>query len=91
MAVPNPSVRLLRKLRALGLELPEGARLVRTNPSPAARNAGAWCWCAVDGDGRDLRIGSQVPMGELLRASALEANRDDMLRMPDTHIDIAAS
>jgi len=90
MTVPNPSERLIRKLRDLGLELPEGSRLIRTNPGPSARNAGAWTWCAIDADGRDLRIGSQVPMGELLRAPALSSWREGFGLRPDIHIDIAA-
>jgi hypothetical protein len=63
--------RLLLRLRAEGLRLPEGARLRRVYPSASMRNLGAWSWCAVGPDGEELRIGSRHPMGELLHVPAL--------------------
>lgn len=69
------SDRLLARLREIGVDLPEGARLVHVHPSPAMRNAGAWSWAALGPDGNDLRIGSQYPMAELLRAESLDVSR----------------
>lgn len=71
------SERLLKKLRdETDLEIPEGATLVRTHASRASANIGAWSWTVADANGvplhRDsqgspMAIGSQYPMGELLR------------------------
>jgi hypothetical protein len=69
------SERLIARLREIGLDLPAGTRLVRVNPSPSMRNAGAWSWAALGPDGYDLRIGSQYPMTELLRAESLDVSR----------------
>jgi hypothetical protein len=65
------SERLLTRLREVGLAIPEGSRLVRVNPSAAMRNGGAWSWFTQGPDGRELGIGSQFSMGELLGADAL--------------------
>ncbi|MFF8656790.1 hypothetical protein [Streptomyces huasconensis] len=64
--------RLIARLREIGLDLPEGSRLVRVYPSPAMRNEGAWSWSAMGPDGRELLIGSQYPMAELLGAERLD-------------------
>lgn len=67
------SDRLLARLREIGLDLPDGSRLVRVHPSAAMRNEGAWSWTALGPGGRDLRIGSQHPMAVLLGAEMLLA------------------
>jgi hypothetical protein len=64
--------RLLDRLRQVGLDLPEGTRLVRVYPSRAMRSEGAWTWFALGPEGRDLRIGSQHSMAELLEADMLD-------------------
>lgn len=69
------SDRLLARLREIGLNLPEGAQLIRVYPSPAMRNAGAWSWFAVDRDGIELGIGSAFSMAELLTAPGLIVGR----------------
>jgi hypothetical protein len=66
--------RLLARLRKAGLDLPEGSQLVRVYPSSARRNEGAWSWAALGPDGRDLQLGSQFSMTELLRAEAVYAS-----------------
>ncbi|MFE4857411.1 hypothetical protein [Streptomyces sp. NPDC056670] len=66
------SERLIARLREIGLDLPEGSRLVRVHPSRAMRNEGAWSWSAYGPGGRELLIGSQYPMAELLAAERLD-------------------
>jgi hypothetical protein len=69
---PTTQERLIARLREIGINLPEGARLVRTHANGWQLSEGAWSWAAIGPDGRDLRIGSQYSMGELLRAWRLE-------------------
>ncbi|WP_329142756.1 hypothetical protein OIU91_04000 [Streptomyces sp. NBC_01456] len=64
--------RLIARLREAGLDLPEGSRLVRVYPSRAMRNEGAWSWSAFGPGGRELQLGSQYPMAELLAAEKLD-------------------
>ncbi|MFC4506659.1 MULTISPECIES: hypothetical protein [Streptomyces] len=64
--------RLLARLREAGLDLPEGSRLDRVYPSRAMRTEGAWSWAAFGPGGRELRIGSQYSMTQLLQADALD-------------------
>jgi hypothetical protein len=76
-ARPPLSERLLARLTAMGLEMPEGTRLVRTNASRSARANGAWVWRAEDPTGwfalpvwyRDRQggVGSIWPMLTLLQ------------------------
>lgn len=89
------SERLLARLRAAGVELPEGARLVRVHPSESMRNVGAWSWTAADADGiplcrdaqgRPMAVGSQYSMGELLRLG-FEVNRPGFDGYGDITID----
>ncbi|MFE5912070.1 hypothetical protein ACFQ6B_23715 [Streptomyces wedmorensis] len=81
------SERLLARLREIGVDLPQGAQLVRVHPSPAMRNAGAWSWAAFGPDGHDLRIGSQYPMSELIKAEALDVSRiGSSVTEPDAEI-----
>jgi hypothetical protein len=67
------SDRLLKKLREanLGLDLPEGTVLVRTNRNRRT-GLGAWSWFALGPEGREnLRIGSHWSMRELLEAGEI--------------------
>ena len=62
-----PSEVLLKRLRALGLGLPEGAIVRRTGAGPNQKAAGAFSWVIVGPDGADMRIGGYRPVKELLR------------------------
>jgi len=77
MTRPTTQERLLARLRGMGIDLPEGARLVRTHANGWQITEGAWSWAALDQDGRDLHIGSQYSMSELLWAWRLETSRPD--------------
>lgn len=63
--MPTPSERLLIRLRDMGLEIPDDARLRRTYAGYWQRAAGAWSWCLEDADGIELGIGSQYPVTSL--------------------------
>jgi hypothetical protein len=73
----SPSERLLARLRAQGVEIPDGARIQRTYAGRCQREAGAWSWSVVNADGGDLRqrLGSQWPVGVLLGAPRLIVSR----------------
>ncbi|KIF07519.1 hypothetical protein PL81_01535 [Streptomyces sp. RSD-27] len=74
--------RLRRELPELGI--PEGATLHRTY-AEAYRDKAALSWFALGPDGRDLRIGSRIPMGQLLRAPVLVAMPDVYATPHDPH------
>ncbi len=77
--------RLVTRLRSEhDLQLPSAVRLVRVYPSAAARNVGAWSWCLTAADGSPLNIGSQWPVGALIRSKRWDVGRD---LLGDTHID----
>ncbi|THA72523.1 hypothetical protein E6R60_26710 [Streptomyces sp. A0642] len=87
--------RLLARLRAAGVELPKGTRLVRVYPSESMRNVGAWSWTAANADGvplyrdesgRTMAVGSQYPMGMLLRLG-FEVNRPGFGDFGDITVD----
>lgn len=75
MARPSTRARLLARLRAMGLDLPEGTALLRTHAQRADRAAGAWSWYALGPGGYEVGLGSQHPMRELLAAVRLVAGR----------------
>ena len=79
--------RLLHRLRQAGLDLPEGSVLVRVYPSAAMRNNGAWSWAAFGPDGRELQIGSQYSMSELLAAEALDVTSYRLVAGSDISVD----
>lgn len=83
--------RLIARLRAAGVDLPEGVQLRRSSASASQRVQGAWSWCAVDAAGLLLyeqggTVGSQWNMGQLLAAGRWEVNGPD--RDHDVHIDM---
>lgn len=63
----NNSERLLRRLRAMGIEIPPGSYVHRTRAGPHQRAAGAFIWLIHGPRHEDLRIGGFVPLPELLR------------------------
>jgi hypothetical protein len=74
--VSSVQARLIARLRAEGLDLPDGVRLERTHASESQRVQGAWSWAAVGPDGLPLyeqggSVGSQHPMGVLLAADQI--------------------
>jgi hypothetical protein len=81
----TPSERLLTRLRALGLDIPEGATIARTYAGVWQRRDGAWSWYAQQPDGRPIDIGSQYAVGDLLRERYLCATVG--WREPAIHID----
>lgn len=64
---PAPSVALINRLRAMGLGIPYGSQIRRTNAGRVQKQAGAFSWVLVGPDGEDLRLGGYVPVKELLR------------------------
>lgn len=86
----TPSERLLDRLRnELGLKIPKTAYIRRTYASAGQRAGGAWSWILDDYDPLSpyaLRLGSQWPVTELLRARRLEAYQDS--RSPGGIIEI---
>lgn len=84
--------RLIARLRAAGLDLPDGVRLERTHASESQRVQGAWSWAAVHADGRPLygqggTVGSQHAMGTLLAADAIVISEPS--RFGDVNVDPA--
>jgi hypothetical protein len=69
--------RLLSKIRAAGIEVPEGARFERFYHGWAQRAAGAWAWNLVDADGRSLDppVGSHHPRRNLRGPIAVTYSR----------------
>jgi hypothetical protein len=78
------SERLLQRLRAEGVEVPDGSTLHRTFATGSTRRVGAWSWFALAPDGSELKLGSQHSMGELLALPVWEITTD---RQGDTWID----
>lgn len=74
---PTPSVRLLARLRAMGLTIPEGYCIGRTYAGAVQRRDGAWSWSTQPPRGDDgigvPDVGSQFPVGTLLSAERLIA------------------
>lgn len=62
----TPSERLMARLRAMGVDIPEGSTLQRTYAGYWQRKGGAWSWFLLSPDGRDF-LGSYFPVKTLLR------------------------
>lgn len=68
--------RLLAKIRAAGVPLPEHVEFRRTYAGRLQREAGAWAWFLLDADtGYDLHIGSQWPQSALTGALDINLER----------------
>lgn len=80
---PTPSARLLTRLRAMGLPVPEGASIERTHAGHWQRKEGAWSWQVLPQLGRE-GVGSQYPVTKLLHARRLIAIRHH--RQDDYHL-----
>ncbi|MEW1638630.1 hypothetical protein AB0469_31800 [Streptomyces sp. NPDC093801] len=74
--------RLRRDLPELGI--PEGATLHRTY-AEAHPDKAPLSWFTLGPDGADLRLGSRIPMGALLRAPAVTAGPDPFMPDFDPH------
>lgn len=75
----KPSERLIRRLvedGALTAEQAEGASVLRTYAGYWQRIEGAWSWYLVGKDGRELFIGSQWPITDLLRSQLWSYGND---------------
>lgn len=62
----NPTEHLLERLKAMGLQVPQGAEIRRTYVGRWQRAAGAWSWCVHPTAG-SAGIGSHYPVTALLR------------------------
>lgn len=80
----NTSTRLLRLLRSLGLDVPEGSRVVRLNGTKDHRHEGLWSWSVFGPDDTDLGIGSEYAMVKLLSVSQVTTEKlgDDIVLVP---------
>ena len=63
----TPSKRLIARLRAMGLIIPNDARVQRTYAGFWQRREGAWLWALVDSNDFELSIGSQHCVTSLLK------------------------
>lgn len=70
---PRPSERLLVRLRAMGLPIPQDAWIERTYAGYWQRQGGAWSWSVHPQT--TYAVGSQYPVAELLRAERLVAEQ----------------
>jgi hypothetical protein len=77
-AIMTPSARLLARLRAQGVQVPEGAQIRRTYAGRCQREAGAWSWFVLNPDGSETigGLGGYHPVGVLLRAPRLRVTRE---------------
>lgn len=70
----TPSEKMLARLTAMGVPIPDGAVIRRTYAGRLQRRAGAWSWY-VDPEpripGAGLGLGGFEPLGELLRVDWL--------------------
>ncbi|MFB7341258.1 hypothetical protein ACFCZ6_14470 [Streptomyces hydrogenans] len=83
------SERLVARLREElpELNIPEGTTLHRTY-AEAAPDGAPLSWFALGPDGSDLRIGSRVPMGRLLREPVIAAAREPYSSDFDPHTEV---
>jgi hypothetical protein len=73
----TPTGRVVLRLRALGLDIPAGAKVRRiTNGRSAAARNGAWLWVFTTGDGLSLDIGSHHTLRELTTVPRLMVERN---------------
>lgn len=77
--------RLRRELPALGI--PEGTTLHRTY-AEATPDEAPLSWFALGPDGTDLRLGSRIPMGRLLREPVIVAGPEPYSSSFDPHTEI---
>ncbi|NML54783.1 hypothetical protein HHL19_18740 [Streptomyces sp. R302] len=77
--------RLREELPELGI--PEGATLHRTYVEAIADEA-PLAWFALGPDGADLRLGSRIPMGRLLREPVIVAGREPYSSDFDPHVEV---
>jgi hypothetical protein len=76
-----PSQRLLARLRAMGLDIVDGAVVQRTYAGIWQRREGAWSWALVDANNFELSVGSQYPVTRLLKGRIMATqhwNNDDL-------------
>ncbi|SRR5216683_1167076 len=78
--------RLLARLRAAGLHLPDGTVLLTLHTGRIQRSQGAWSWAAQGPGGRALPVpvGSQWPMHSLISHEWLIITRS---ASGDLHVD----
>ena len=75
----NTSSKLIKRLKALGLNIPEGTYISRTKAGRNQKAAGAWSWnlCHADSSHAGLtNIGSCYTVRDCVRAKQLEIIKD---------------
>jgi hypothetical protein len=77
--------RMLRRMRAEGVDLPEDTELVRIYAGWAMKSRGCWSWFAHSPSDAHVNIGSHYTMTELLRMKRWLITTDRDTR--DTSID----
>ena len=65
--MPTPSEKMLTRLRAMGLDIPDGSVVQRTHAGYWQRRAGAWSWSVFNPERPDINVGSTWPLSILLR------------------------
>lgn len=70
----------MKRLREMGVDLPEGTRLQRSYAGHWQRIEGAWSWFAIDPEW-SVNLGSQWPMSHLLKAPYLMVTGDKLIGM----------
>lgn len=72
------AVKIIQRLRDIGVELPEDAVAVSMRPKPHERANGAWSWWVLTAtgeiptvNGQPSPVGSQATMTQLVRAPRL--------------------
>jgi hypothetical protein len=58
---------LIKRLSAMGMDVPDGSAVYRSHAGRLMRQAGAWSWDLVDPSYREL-CGSYLPVTELLHS-----------------------
>lgn len=68
---------VMKRLRALGVELPGDTELRRIRAGWVMKARGCWSWFAWSPTDASVRVGSQYPMTELLRAAKWDVSRNE--------------
>jgi len=67
--------RLIKRLSAMGMDVPDGSAVYRTHAGRLMRQTGAWSWYLGDPSYKEL-CGSYLPVTELLRSRLIVVTGD---------------
>jgi hypothetical protein len=70
------SAQILKRLRVLGMDIPEGSHTQRLYRKRGVHSPNGWVWHVVDADGNPLGIGSADRMTKVVVARNLDITRD---------------